>query len=93
VHGPRHQDTVWSRNNLATAYLMSGQAARAVPLLEETLIDCQRVLGVDDRRTKAVRANLSRAYQEASQAEQAADQRPKGSLVDQVGGDLQDDGP
>jgi tetratricopeptide (TPR) repeat protein len=93
AHGPRHQDTIWSRNNLATAYRMSGQAARAVPLLEETLIDCQRVLGVDDRTTKAVRDNLYRAYQEASQAEQAGDQQPRGPLADQVGGDLQDDGP
>jgi hypothetical protein len=93
AHGPRHQDTIWSRNNLATAYRMSGQAARAVPLLEETLIDCQRVLGVDDRTTKAVRDNLYRAYQEASQAEQAGDQQPGGPLADQVGGDLQDDGP
>lgn len=70
-----------------------GRADRAIPLLEEALIDCQRVLGVDDRRTKAVRDNLSHAYQEASRAEQAADQRPEGSLADQVGGDLQDDGP
>jgi tetratricopeptide (TPR) repeat protein len=93
AHGPRHQDTIWSRNNLATAYRMSGQAARAVPLLEETLIDCQRMLGVDDRTTKAVRANLTRAYREASQAEQAGDQQPRGPLADQVGGDLQDDGP
>jgi tetratricopeptide repeat protein/NB-ARC domain-containing protein len=93
VLGRRHHDTIRARNNLATAYRESGQAARAVPVLEEALIDCQRVLGVDDRRTKAVRANLSGAYQEASQAEQAADQRRKGSLMDQVGGDLQDDGP
>src|SRR5260370_38448355 len=93
VLGPRHQDTIWSRNNLATAYRMSGQAARAVPLLEQALIDCQRVLGVDDRRTKAVRENLCHAYQEASQAAQAPDQQPKGSLADQVGGDLQDEGP
>jgi tetratricopeptide (TPR) repeat protein len=93
VLGPRHQDTIWSRNNLATAYLMSGEAARAVPLLEQALIDCQRVLGVDDRRTKAVRDNLRRAYQEASQEEQAAARQPRRPLADQVGGDLQDEGP
>jgi tetratricopeptide (TPR) repeat protein len=93
VLGPRHQDTIWSRNNLATAYLMAGEAARAVPLLEQALIDCQRVLGVDDRRTKAVRDNLCRAYQEASQAEQAAARQPRRPLADQVGRDLQDEGP
>jgi tetratricopeptide (TPR) repeat protein len=85
--GARHHDTIRSRNNLATAYRMSGQAGRAIPLLEETLIDCQRLLGVDDQTTWAVRDNLTRAYREESQAGKP------GGLADQVGGDLQDDGP
>jgi tetratricopeptide (TPR) repeat protein len=84
--GASHPKTLSSRNNLAAVYREAGRAAEAVPMLEQTLAACERLLGAADPRTGAVRHNLLLARQEAEQAENA-------ELVDQVGGDLQDEGP
>jgi tetratricopeptide (TPR) repeat protein len=84
--GANHPKTLSSRNNLAAAYREAGRAAEAVPMLEQTLAACERLLGAADPRTEAVRHNLLLARQEAGPAENA-------ELADQVGGDLQDDGP
>jgi hypothetical protein len=37
--------------------------AEAVPILEQTLDACERLLGADDPRTEAVRHNLPLAHQ------------------------------
>jgi tetratricopeptide (TPR) repeat protein len=84
--GASHPKTLSSRNNLAAAYQAAGRAAEAVPMLEQTLAACERLLGAADPRTKAVRHNLLLARQEAEPGKNAG-------LVDQVGGDFQDDGP
>jgi hypothetical protein len=41
--GADHPDTLQSRNNLATAYQEAGRTAEAIPLLEQTLADYERV--------------------------------------------------
>jgi tetratricopeptide (TPR) repeat protein len=78
--GPDHSSTLAARNNLATAYRAAGRPAEAVPLFEQNLAACTQLLGADHPRTVASRHNLTHARQEAG-------------LVDQVGGDLQGDGP
>ena len=78
--GPDHPSTLAARNNLAAAYRAAGRPAEAIPLFEQNLAACVQVLGADHPRTVASRRNLARARQAAS-------------LVDQVGGDFQDDGP
>jgi hypothetical protein len=47
LHGPRHPDTLASRN-----------LGRAIPLFETTLTDSERVLGTDHPTTQVVRGNL-----------------------------------
>ncbi|MGI5322331.1 tetratricopeptide repeat protein [Actinomadura nitritigenes] len=47
-----------SRNNLAGAYQSAGDLDRAIPLLEATLTDYERILGGDHPLTKAVRENV-----------------------------------
>ena len=78
--GPGHSSTLAARNNLAAAYRAAGRPAEAIPLFEQNLAACEQLLGADHPRTAASRRNLTRARQEAG-------------LADQVGGDLQDDGP
>ena len=63
--GADHPDTLASRNNLASAYRSAGDLARAVPLLEATLSDSERVLGSDHPDTLASRNNLAYAYESA----------------------------
>jgi hypothetical protein len=48
-----------SRNNLAMAYQDAGRTAEAVPLLERTLADYERLLGAEHPNTKVVRGNLA----------------------------------
>ncbi|MGW2340534.1 tetratricopeptide repeat protein [Streptomyces sp. NPDC001661] len=47
-----------ARNDLATAYLTSGQAGRAAATFAHTLADCRRVLGEGHALTGTVRDNL-----------------------------------
>jgi tetratricopeptide (TPR) repeat protein len=86
--------TLAARHNLATACREAGRPAEAIPLLEQHLAACERMLGPGDPRTEAARHNLAAAYREAGRTEEATD-RPEPvdpQSVDQVGGDLQDDG-
>jgi tetratricopeptide (TPR) repeat protein len=95
--GADHPSTLASRNNLASAYRAAGRPAEAIPLFETNVAACERLLGADHPKTLASRHNLDLAREEAEQAENA-DHGPDAGpqeheLVDQVGGDLQDDGP
>ena len=60
-----------SRNNLADAYRAAGRAAEAIPLLERTLADRERVLGPDHPDTLTSRNNLAYAYVAAGRAAEA----------------------
>jgi hypothetical protein len=60
VLGADHPDTLASRNSLAGAYESAGRLDEAIPLHEQTLADCERVLG-DQPLTRTARANLSDA--------------------------------
>ena len=79
--------TLAARNNLASSYRSAGRPAEAIGLFEENLAACERVLGAGHPRTAATRRHLDLARQEAVQEAAGA------GLADQVGGDLQDDGP
>ncbi|MFE9484780.1 tetratricopeptide repeat protein, partial [Streptomyces spororaveus] len=48
-------------NNLAGAYLKAGDLVRALPLLERTLEDCERVLRPGHPMTAGLRASLEYA--------------------------------
>ena len=76
--GADHPSTLASRNNLASAYRATGRPAEAIPLFEQNVAACERLLGPDHPKTAASRRSLDLARRD---------------LVDQVGGDLQDDGP
>jgi tetratricopeptide (TPR) repeat protein len=91
--GPDHSSTLAARNNLAAAYRAAGQPARAIPLFEQNLAACERLLGTGHPRTVASRHSLAHAQEEAGRG--AGDDPPPANsdLADQVGGDLQDDGP
>ncbi|GIE88420.1 tetratricopeptide repeat protein [Actinoplanes regularis] len=52
-------------DNLAHAYESAGDLVRAIPLYEQALTDCRRVLGDDHPTTKIMRENLAAAAQEA----------------------------
>jgi hypothetical protein len=54
-----HPDTLTSRNNLAMSYRAAGRTAEAIPLLEQTLADCERMLGADHPKAKAARKDLA----------------------------------
>jgi hypothetical protein len=49
VLGVYHPYTLRSRNNLAMGYRAAGRTAEAIPLLERTLADSERILGADTR--------------------------------------------
>jgi tetratricopeptide (TPR) repeat protein len=76
--GADHPRTLAARNNLASAYRATGRPGEAVPLFEENVAACARLLGAHHPKTSASRYHLDLARQESA---------------DQVGGDLQDDGP
>ncbi|SNR81940.1 Tetratricopeptide repeat-containing protein, partial [Geodermatophilus saharensis] len=63
VLGPDHPDTLASRGNLAVAYVNAGRMTEALPLLERTLTDRERVLGPDHPDTRNTRDNLAAAQQ------------------------------
>ena len=41
------------------SYRAAGRTAEAIPLLERTLADCERVLGADHPKTTAARKDLA----------------------------------
>ena len=59
--GADHPDTLTVRNSLAVAYDSAGRLAEAIDELEELLLDCQRVLGLEHPLTKQVEKNLEAA--------------------------------
>jgi hypothetical protein len=65
VRGTVHPDTLTTRNNLAMAYRAAGRTAEAIPLLERTLADCERMLGADHPDTKAAREDLAALTRQA----------------------------
>ena len=60
--------TLTARNNLASAYLATGQAGQAIPLFEENTAACERLFGTDHPKTLASRHKLDLARQESAQA-------------------------
>ncbi|MFZ3573162.1 tetratricopeptide repeat protein [Streptomyces sp. BH097] len=59
VAGAEEPGTLSARNDLATAYLTSGQAKRAAATFGHALADCRRVLGEGHALTGTVRDNLA----------------------------------
>ena len=59
--GADHPDTLAVCDNLAVAYDSVGRLAEAIDELEELLLDCQRVLGLEHPLTKQVEKNLEAA--------------------------------
>ncbi|MEU6721117.1 tetratricopeptide repeat protein, partial [Nonomuraea sp. NPDC046802] len=57
--------------NLAGAYESAGDLNRAIPLLEQTLTDRERVLGPDHPHTLTSRSNLAYAYESAGDLNRA----------------------
>ena len=71
VTGRGHPDTLASRNGIAGAYQRAGRPNEAIPLYEEVLADCARVLGADHPQTLTSRNNLALAYQRAGRLNDA----------------------
>ena len=69
--GTEHPGTLTSRNNLASAYGAAGRLAEALPLLEQTLTDRERLLGTEHPDTLTSRGNLALAYQDAGRLAEA----------------------
>jgi hypothetical protein len=53
------------------AYRAAGRTAEAIPLLERTLADCERMLGADHPDTLTTRNNLAMAYRAAGRTAEA----------------------
>jgi hypothetical protein len=60
-----------SRSNLAAAYRDGDRVAEAIPLLERTLADRERMLGPEHLDTQATRRKLAAAYQDAGRTTEA----------------------
>ena len=71
ILGPDHPDTLFSRNNLASAYQSAGRLGEAITLYEQTLTNTTRVLGDDHPDTLFSRNNLAGAYQSAGRLGEA----------------------
>ena len=69
--GADHPNTLNARNSLASAYLATGLAAGAIPLLEQTLTAWEQLAGADHRATLTTRNNLANAYRTAGRAAEA----------------------
>ena len=59
VPGADHPNTLRPQDKLAMSCLAAGRTAKAIPLLERALADCERVLGADHPTTKAARKDLA----------------------------------
>ncbi|MET7284548.1 tetratricopeptide repeat protein [Streptomyces sp. NPDC005573] len=71
ILGADHPDTLATRNNLAGAYQDTGDPARAIPLLAQTLDDSVRILGPDHPSTITTRNNLAHIHREAGNLDEA----------------------
>ncbi len=69
--GRDHPDTLWTRNNLAIAYMTAGRTAEAVPILEENLKASETILGPDHTETLHRRGNLASAYYSVGRTSEA----------------------
>ncbi|MEU6822423.1 tetratricopeptide repeat protein [Streptomyces atriruber] len=69
--GPRHPDTLNSRNHLANALFGMGEQAEAIRLLRQTLADRTRVLGPDHPETLTSRHDLACALDGTGQHAEA----------------------
>lgn len=59
------------RNNLALVYQSAGRTAEAAPMLEQALIERERLAGPDDPNTLVIRNNLAEAYRAAGRTAEA----------------------
>jgi tetratricopeptide (TPR) repeat protein len=64
-HDPRWNELASARDHLARAHEPAGDLGTAIPLLEQTLNDRERVLGPDHPDTLTSRNNLAFAYESA----------------------------
>jgi hypothetical protein len=62
---------MYSRNNLAFTYIMSGRRDEAVPLFEAVLVGRERVLGHSHPDTLKSRSNLASASMEGGRMGEA----------------------
>ncbi len=53
------------------SYLAAGRTAKAIPLYERTLADCERILGADHPNTLRSRNNLAMVYRAAGRTAEA----------------------
>jgi hypothetical protein len=65
ILGPDDSDTLDSGNNLANAYQLAGQTAKAITLHGQVLATRERILGPDNPNTLASRNNLATAFRAA----------------------------
>ncbi|MFE7929974.1 tetratricopeptide repeat protein [Streptomyces sp. NPDC057456] len=61
-YGRLHRDTLAALGNLAGAYQAAGDLAKAVPLYEQTLSECEQSLDQDDPFVLSARNDLASAY-------------------------------
>ena len=64
ILGEDHPQTLTARNNLASAYQLAGDLARAIPLYEHSLAGSVRILGPDHPETQMVRRVLAAAREQ-----------------------------
>jgi hypothetical protein len=75
VHGEDDPDTVSGCSNLAMACQAAGRTAEAIPLLEQTVAGCDRLLGPNHRDTVKARNNLALCYRARANGWTAGGQR------------------
>jgi len=59
--GPGDVETLTARSSLAAAHFAGGRRAEVIPLLQRTLTDSERYLGLDHPLTRTIRDNLEAA--------------------------------
>ena len=69
--GPKHPDTLRTRNNLAAIYQSAGRLDQAIALYEQTLADSRQELGVDHPDVFKSQSNLAGAYADAGRIDEA----------------------
>ena len=65
------QSLLSSPSNVAAAYWKAGRSAEAIPLLEQIVAACERLLGAGRRDTLTAQSNLAAAYQDAGRTDEA----------------------
>jgi hypothetical protein len=67
VFGPDHSETITARSNLAYAYQLTGDLARAIPLHRQVLADRERLYGPGHHYTELARQLLTNAENQATE--------------------------